>query len=141
MPNYNLNRFIEAQKDSFNYALSEIKSGQKKSHWMWYIFPQLKELGRSSTALYYGITNLDEAREYMEEPYLRENLITITKALLTLKESDPSLIMGYPDDLKLCSCMTLFEIVSPDVSEFGLVLDKFYNGMRDRRTIDILNIG
>lgn len=108
---------------------------------MWYIFPQLKELGRSSTALYYGITNLDEAREYMEEPYLRENLITITKALLTLKESDPSLIMGYPDDLKLCSCMTLFEIVSPDVSEFGLVLDKFYNGMRDRRTIDILNIG
>lgn len=141
MPNYNLNRFIEAQKDSFPYALSEIKAGQKRSHWMWYIFPQLKDLGRSSTAIYYGIVDLDEAKAYMDEPYLRENLLMITKELLSLKESDPRLVMGYPDDLKLRSCMTLFEIAAPDVPEFGLVLDKFYNGVRDKRTIDLLNAG
>lgn len=140
MPDHNLNRFIEAQKNSFNLAFAEIKNGRKQSHWMWYIFPQLTVLGRSSTAVYYGIANLDEAKAYMAESYLRGNLIAITKALLSLEESNPSLVMGYPDDLKLCSCMTLFEIASPDVSEFGMVLDKFYNSKRDQKTLEILGI-
>ncbi len=105
---------------------------------MWFIFPQLKALGRSSTALHYGIADIDEAKAYIAEPYLRENLIGITKALLSLEESNPSIVMGYPDDLKLCSCMTLFEIAAPDVPEFGMVLDKFYGGKRDQNTIRIL---
>ncbi len=139
MTEYNLNRFIEAQKFSYSRAFSEIQAGRKRTHWMWYIFPQLKALGRSSTALHYGIADIDEAKAYMAEPYLRENLINITKALLYLEESNPSLVMGYPDDLKLCSCMTLFEIAAPDVLEFGMVLDKFYNGKRDQITMHIIN--
>lgn len=129
-----LNRFIEAQKNSYATALAEIKAGRKETHWIWYIFPQLKSLGRSNTAFYYGIANLDEAKAYMAEPTLRARLITITQALLALDESDPRRVMGYPDDLKLCSCMTLFEIAAPDVPEFGQVLDKFYGGQRDQMT-------
>lgn len=138
MLDFNLNRFIEAQAVSYNHALGEIQAGRKQSHWMWYIFPQLKALGRSNTALYYGIADLNEAKAYMTEPYLRENLINITKALLALNETNPSIVMGYPDDLKLCSCMTLFEIATPDVPEFGMVLDKFYNGKRDELTINLV---
>ncbi len=140
MSNYNLERFISAQKNSFEIALAEIKSGKKKSCWMWFVFPQLKALGQSSTAVYYGIENLDEAYSYMENDYLRNNLITITKALLSLKETNPGIIMGYPDNLKLCSSMTLFEIAAPDVSEFTKILEKFYNGQRDEKTLNILNI-
>ncbi len=139
MTEYNLNRFIEAQKFSYSRAFSEIQAGRKRTHWMWYIFPQLKVLGRSSMALHYGIADIDEAKAYMAEPYLRENLINITKALLSLEESNPSLVMGYPDDLKLCSCMTLFEIAAPDVPDFGMVLDKFYDGKRDQITMHIIN--
>ncbi len=138
MSSNELNRFVEAQKMDFAYALTEIKAGRKQSHWMWYIFPQLKALGRSNLALYYGITDIDEAKEYMANPYLRENLISITKALLALDESNPSLVMGYPDDLKLRSCMTLFELAAPDVPEFGMVLDKFYDSKRDDRTLKLL---
>ena len=141
MPDYDLNRFIEAQKFSYNHALAEIQAGRKRTHWMWYIFPQLKVLGRSSTALHYGIAGIDEAKAYMAEPYLRENLINITKALLALDENNPSLVIGYPDDLKLRSCMTLFEIATSDVPEFGMVLDKFYGGMRDKMTVDFLTAG
>lgn len=129
-----LNRFIEAQKNSYAAALAEIKAGRKETHWIWYIFPQLKSLGRSNMAFYYGIANLDEAKAYMAEPTLRARLIAITQALLALDESDPRRVMGYPDDLKLCSCMTLFEIAAPDVPEFGQVLDKFYGGQRDQMT-------
>lgn len=129
-----LNRFIEAQKNSYATALAEIKAGRKETHWIWYIFPQLKSLGRSNTAFYYGIANLDEAKAYMAEPTLRARLIAITQALLALDESDPHRVMGYPDDLKLRSCMTLFEIAAPDVPEFGQVLDKFYGGQRDQMT-------
>lgn len=129
-----LNRFIEAQKNSYAAALAEIKAGRKETHWIWYIFPQLKSLGRSNMAFYYGIANLDEAKAYMAEPTLRARLIAITQALLALDESDPRRVMGYPDDLKLRSCMTLFEIAAPDVPEFGQVLDKFYGGQRDQMT-------
>ena len=136
MPDYHLDRFITAQQSDFHRALSEIQAGRKRSHWMWYIFPQLKALGRSDTARYYGIADLEEATAYMANPYLRDNLITITGALLALRASDPGLVMGYPDDLKLRSCMTLFELAAPDVPEFGMVLDKFYHGLRDQKTLD-----
>ena len=126
------------QQFKYEDALREMRCGKKQSHWMWYIFPQLRSLGRSNIAIYYGIADLDEAKAYITEPYLRENLISITKALLALNESNPSLIMGYPDDLKLRSCMTLFEIAAPNVSEFGKVLDKFYGGSRDHNTIKLL---
>ncbi len=138
MIEYNLTRFIEKQKSIFDVALSEIKSGKKRSHWMWYIFPQLRALCVSETSVYYGIAGLAEAKAYMNEPYLRENLITITKALLHLKKVEPYRIMGDIDHLKLCSCMTLFEIAAPDVTEFSLVLEKFYDGKRDIQTLENL---
>ncbi len=140
MTDYNLDRFIKAQEYYFEIALSEIRAGRKRSHWMWYIFPQLKALGISSKAVYYGIADLEEAKAYMAEPYLRENLITITKALLALEESDPVVVMKHPDDYKLRYCMTLFEVAAPDVKEFGMVLDKFYGGVRDENTLRILKI-
>ncbi len=141
MKDYNLNRFIIEQKRCFDRALSEIKAGRKQSCWMWYIFPQLRAFGQSSNAIYYGIADLEEAKEYMANSYLRDNLITISKALLSLECSDPFTVMGHPDNIKLCSCMTLFEIAASDVPEFGMVLNKFFNGKRDGRTIDFLSHG
>ncbi len=138
MSEYNLERFVSVQKGAFEIALREIQSGQKYSHWMWYIFPQLRALGQSSNAVYYGIADLEEAKAYMAHQYLRDNLIAMSQALLELDVCDPLIVMGYPDNLKLCSCMTLFEIAAPDVCEFGMVLEKFYAGKRDRRTIEVL---
>ena len=102
---YNLNRFVKAQEQFFDSAYAEISSGRKRGHWMWFIFPQLKSLGQSETELFYGITCLDEAREYLKNDYLRQNLVKICKALLDLPNdechSDPEMIMGRIDDLKL----------------------------------------
>ncbi len=137
MDKYNLKRFISAQIDFYDTALKEIEDGKKRTHWMWFIFPQLKELGRSEMAKMYGIEDLEEARAYVREPTLRKNLITISKALLALDENDPYLVMGSPDDLKLSSSMTLFEAAAPDVLEFGMVLDKFYQGKRDEKTLSL----
>ncbi len=136
--NFDMRRFIEAQERDYEVAITEIKAGRKKSHWMWYIFPQIAGLGSSDYAQYFAIPNLETVRAYMKHPYLRHNLIKITKALVSLEESNPSLVMGYPDDLKLCSCMTLFEIAAPDVPEFGMVLNKFYAGKRDQLTINLV---
>ena len=114
-------KFLQAQERMFPVALAEIRGGGKRSHWIWYIFPQHRELGYSSNSGYYGIANLDVAR-----------------ALLDLGESDPVGIMGKIDALKLRSSMTLFEKAAPDVPEFALVLEKFYGGKRDQRTIALL---
>ncbi len=137
MSNYNLDRFIVKQQQFFHWALREIRAGHKQTHWIWFIFPTFL-FGTSQMSRIYAIVDLGEAKAYMQEPYLRENLITITKALLELEESDPMRVMGYPDNLKLLSSMTLFEIAAPEVPEFGMVLDKFYGGMRDQKTIDII---
>ena len=118
----------------YSNALHEITQGQKRSHWMWYIFPQLKGLGSSLTAQQWAIENLQEAKDYMNDPYLRANLIEITRALLP-HNRDIEYIMGYPDYLKLQSCMTLFEAAAPEVLEFGMVLEKFYNGKRCEYTL------
>ncbi|MDP3448254.1 MAG: DUF1810 domain-containing protein [Eubacteriales bacterium] len=136
--NYDLNRYLEAQNQDYKIALEEIKNGRKYSHWIWYIFPQLIELGRSSIAKYYGISGISEATAYLNHSILRERLIEISTALLSLKTSDPTEILGQPDDMKVRSCMTLFSFIRPDITVFQAVIDKFYDGKLDRRTIDLL---
>lgn len=138
---YDLSRFLEAQKNSYDTALREIRAGRKRSHWMWYIFPQIRGLGYSAMAQHYAIRDLGEAREYLQHPLLGPRLIEISEALLALDQSDPRRVMGSPDDLKLCSCMTLFQCAAPDQPVFGKVLDKFYGGRPDERTLEILNRG
>lgn len=137
--NSRLDRFLSAQERSYDTALSEIKSGRKRSHWMWYIFPQIAGLGMSSTAQYYSIADIDEAREYISHPVLGARLLEISRALLSLDSSDATAVMGYPDNLKLRSSMTLFAQVSED-PVFGAVIDKFYGGSPDTRTLRILGI-
>ena len=133
-----LSRFISAQRSDYETALSEIRSGRKRSHWMWYIFPQIAGLGMSYTAQYYAIKDIEEARDYISEPYLGSNLIEISEALLKNECSDATAIMGYPDDLKLRSCMTLFREAAPEKEVFQKVLDKFYGGIPDERTLELL---
>lgn len=132
-----LDRFIKAQKQDYNIALSEMKAGRKRSHWMWYIFPQIKDLGFSSTAQYYAIQNQGEAEEYLAHPVLGKRLIEISKVLLEIESSDARKVMGYPDDMKLKSSMTLFYLVSgKDI--FKRVLDKFFDGKLDKKTKELL---
>lgn len=134
-----LNRFIKAQEMDYEQALSEIKSGRKRSHWMWYIFPQYKGLGFSETSKYYSIQNIDEARDYLNHPVLGLRLIQITNELLNLDDNNATNIFGSPDDLKLQSCMTLFAFI--DTSEekpFQKVLDKFFNGRFDDKTFKLV---
>lgn len=135
---YDLERFVKAQAYDYDAALREIRGGRKRSHWMWYIFPQLRGLGFSSTAQYYGIRDLEEAKAYMAHPVLGPRLAEISEALLGLDTCDPSAVMGYPDDLKLRSCMTLFALAAPEQPVFGRVLEKYYAGRRDERTLELL---
>ena len=130
-------RFIDAQKEDYDIAFREISNGKKRNHYMWYIFPQVKGLGRSSTAKYYGIDGLDEAREYMENEYLANNLINISNELLKLETNDPVEIFGHTDSKKLRSSMTLFELVS-DNEVFHSVLEKYFDGKRDQITLDLV---
>jgi uncharacterized protein (DUF1810 family) len=134
----NLDRFLKAQEEDYETALSEIRSGHKRSHWIWYIFPQLKGLGFSSTSEYYGINGLSEAKSYMENEILRARLIEISEALLTLESSDAEDVMGYPDNLKLMSSMTLFAEAAPGEKVFQRVLDKFFGGKKDQRTLGLI---
>ena len=134
---YDLERFLSAQDNMYEIALQEIQAGYKASHWMWFVFPQLKGLGYSSTAKYYGITGKDEAKEYLEHPVLGKRLREITSALLRVDSNNAEEVMGYPDFLKLQSCMTLFAKISGD-SLFTDVLDKYYGGKMDEKTIAIL---
>lgn len=133
----NLDRFIKAQENDYETALNEIENGHKQSHWIWYIFPQLQGLGFSSMSQYYGIKDEKEAIDYMNHPVLRERLLEISQALLSLDCNDPVRVMGYPDNLKLQSSMTLFSIVSKE-PVFQKVLDKFYDGQEDQSTLEKL---
>lgn len=132
-----LERFLKAQENEYETALHEMKNGHKQSHWIWYIFPQLQGLGFSSMSQYYGIKDKEEAIDYMNHPILREHLLEISQALLSLDCNDPVRVMGYPDNLKLQSSMTLFSYVS-DEPVFQKVLDKFYNGQVDQATLEKL---
>ena len=140
MESFDLTRFEEAHHRDFATALGEIQSGRKRSHWMWYIFPQLRGLGRSYTAVYFGIPDLDAAKAFLAHPILGQNLLTITRALLDLKEDNPTRILGTPDDLKLRSSMTLFEAAAPECPKYAAVLEKFYAGKRDPLTLHMLSI-
>ena len=133
--NTGLQRFIEAQNDSYDQALKEIRNGRKLTHWIWYIFPQIKGLGFSYNSEYYGINSLQEARDYLENELLRKRLFEITESLLMHKGKDIESIMGDIDAMKLKSSMTLFDAVQPG-SIFGEVLDEFYGGERCRRTLE-----
>lgn len=134
---YDIDRFIKMQELYYEVALSEIKDGNKRTHWIWYIFPQLKGLGQSYNSEYYGIDGVDEVIEYMKNPYLRSNMIEICNELYKLDDSIEN-IFGYPDYLKLNSCMTLFEYSIPEEKIFGKIIDKFYNGRRDNVTLEML---
>ena len=135
-----LDRFLEAQEIMYETALKEIKNGKKRSHWMWYIFPQLRGLGESRMSYVYGINGLEEAKAYLEHPVLSARLIEITKALVTHKGKDIYKIMGDIDDMKLQSSMTLFALVSENDSVFRQVLDFFYNGEEDSNTLQIIKL-
>lgn len=134
-----LDRFVEAQEHMYEIALEEIKNGEKQSHWMWYIFPQIRGLGMSSMAHIYGIAGLDEAKAYLDHPTLSVRLFEISEALLKHKKKRPEAIFGYTDAMKLRSSMTLFTLVSEDDSVFHKVLQAFYNGEMDELTIKLAN--
>lgn len=138
MRSYDLARFKKAQEGDYSIALSEIKRGRKRSHWIWYIFPQLKGMGRSSMSEYYGIDGLREVKAYMEDELLRTRLLEITETLYQLPENDPKRIMPYPDDLKLRSSMTLFAEAVPEYEIFQKVIDKLYRGVKDEKTLQLL---
>ena len=135
---YDLSRFLKAQEYDYEQALREIRSGRKRSHWMWYIFPQVQGLGFSSMAQYYAIQNLEEAKEYLAHPVLGARLKEISSALLELEGLSASEIFGYPDDLKFCSSMTLFQLADLDCDIFREVIEKYYDGVPDSKTVRIL---
>ena len=132
-----IERFVEAQQGDYEDALAEITAGEKQSHWIWYVFPQLKGLGMSWTSEFYGIANLDEARAYLAHPVLGVRLREISSALLKHRQKSARAIFGYPDDLKVCSSMTLFDLIEPN-GVFAEVLDVFYVGKRDEKTLAML---
>lgn len=137
---WDLARFTAAQERCWPQALAEIQAGRKGSHWIWFIFPQLTGLGRSMESWYYGISGLEEARAYWEHPVLGPRLREISGVLLQLQESDPLRILGRPDDLKLCSSMTLFAHAVPEEPVFRQVLEKLYAGREDRLTLKLLDL-
>ncbi|MEO8720325.1 MAG: DUF1810 domain-containing protein [Ginsengibacter sp.] len=136
----NLQRFLEAQKKDYQVALSEIQMGKKRSHWMWYIFPQISGLGFSDLSKFYSLNNMDEAKEYLKHPVLGSRLIEISDALLHLENKDAHAILGSPDDQKLKSCMTLFSLLPESDPVFQAVLDQFFDGENDARTVEILKL-
>lgn len=133
-----LSRFLEAQREVYDVALRELQQGKKRTHWMWFIFPQLRGLGRSDTALHYGIADLTEAQDYLSHPILGARLIRSTDAALRSQATSASALFGYPDDLKFISCMTLFSntIEAPEI--FHRALEHFNGGQPDNATLAIL---
>lgn len=135
-----IERFLKAQENDYETALAEIRAGRKRSHWIWYIFPQLEGLGHSMTAEYYGISGMEEAKEYLAHPVLRQRLVKISRALLELPTNDAYAVMGSPDNLKLRSSMTLFALADPLCTVFQQVLDKFFAGRMDEKTKELLGL-
>jgi uncharacterized protein (DUF1810 family) len=135
---FDLARFTTAQEGVYDGALAEIRAGDKRSHWMWFIFPQIDGLGSSSTAKHYAIKSAEEARQYLSHPVLGPRLRECAEAVLAVEGRTASEIFSSPDDLKLKSSMTLFEVVAEEDAVFGRVLDKYYHGQPDSRTLKIL---
>jgi uncharacterized protein (DUF1810 family) len=135
---FDLHRFVSAQERSYDTALAELRSGEKRTHWMWYIFPQIDGLGHSATAKFYAIKSPEEARQYLEHPVLGPRLLTCAEAVLSVEGHSASEIFGFPDDMKLRSSMTLFASVAGPLSVFARVLDRYFHGEHDVRTLDLL---
>ena len=133
-----LDRFLRAQEQQYDIALGEIRKERKESHWIWFIFPQISGLGFSDTTAFYAIRNMEEAAEYLENPVLGNRLIEMTKVLLAIDGKTANQILGSPDDLKVRSCMTLFSLVPNSDPVFQAVLDKFFDGRPDPKTLAIL---
>lgn len=139
-----LQKFIDAQDHGYSFgetyqtAFSEMKQGEKVSHWIWYVFPQIKGLGLSGTTAYFSIRDIEEASDYYAHPVLGKRLIEITRVLLDIDNDDPMAVFGYPDAYKIRSCMTLFKHTAPEQELFQLVLDKFCRGIEDDKTLEML---
>jgi uncharacterized protein (DUF1810 family) len=135
-----LTRFIDAQHEVYDTALSELRAGRKQSHWMWFIFPQFAGLGSSETSQFYAIKSIPEAQAYLKHPTLGPRLIESTEALLALHDRSAHDIFGSPDDIKLRSCMTLFASITPRGFIFDMVIDRYFNGERDVKTLSLLAV-
>lgn len=138
LPAPGLQRFLDAQHDSYATALTEIRAGRKRSHWMWYVFPQLRGLGFSETSRFYGIQNRAEAEAYLAHPVLGPRLLEICQTLLRLESRDATRILGSPDDLKLKSSMTLFAALHDPDPVFQQVLNEFFGGAQDSKSLQLL---
>jgi len=141
-----LQKFVEAQEHGYSFgetyetALSEMRQGQKITHWIWYVFPQIQGLGISGTTAYFSIKDLNEAKDYYAHPILGTRLIEITRELLKIQTDDPMTVFGYPDAYKVRSCMTLFKYAAPEQNLFQKVLHKFCRGTEDDKTVEILGV-
>jgi uncharacterized protein (DUF1810 family) len=139
---FNLERFVTAQTPIFETALGELKAGRKRSHWMWFVFPQLRGLGGSLNATFYGIGSLTEAQAYLAHRVLGPRLVLCTQTVLAPGERSLHAIFGSPDDIKFCSSMTLFALASrPSEVVFGQALDRYCGGRMDERTLALLETG
>jgi uncharacterized protein (DUF1810 family) len=138
MDQYNLNRFIEAQMTTYEGAMLELTRGRKESHWVWYIFPQIEGLGRSDTAKLYSIKSIEEGRAYLEHLVLGPRLVEACEIILSLKDVSMDEVMGFPDDLKLLSSMTLFEALSDSSSIFTKIIEIYFDDERDETSLEII---
>ncbi len=136
--NNTLNRFLEAQQNIYPQVVKELRNGKKTSHWMWFIFPQIEGLGHSPTAKYYSIKTIDEAKEYLIHPVLGKRLLECSNIIAGIENKTADEIFGYPDTMKLRSCMTLFNFIAPEQKVFADVLKKYFNGEEDEQTLSIL---
>ena len=137
--NFVLDRFLDAQKNSYSIALAELQSGKKRSHWIWYVFPQLKGLGRSTNAEFFGVDGLAEAQAYLANPVLGQRLREAIEVVLIHKDKDISSILGELDALKFRSCLTLFLLAAPTEKLFANALGQFFAGELDSQTLALLN--
>ncbi len=135
---FNLTRFLKAQEFEYAHALAEIKAGQKRTHWMWYIFPQIDGLAFSSTSRLYAIKSIEEAQAYFDHPVLGSRLLECAEAVMAVEGRSTAEIFGSPDDLKLKSSATLFAFVSKPGSVLHRILKQYYRDMQDERTINLL---
>lgn len=135
----NVTRFIKAQENTYQQALTEIKQGRKTSHWIWYVFPQIQGLGESNMSVYYAIEDKQEAMDYLENTILKKRLIEISTALLEVENKTVIEILGTIDAMKVKSSMTLFHLIDPSEKTYKEVLDKYYDSTLDENTIKILN--
>jgi uncharacterized protein (DUF1810 family) len=136
---FDLQRFVDAQDRVYDTVLAELRSGHKRSHWIWFVFPQLRGLGRSATAQRFGISSLAEARAYLAHSLLGRRLRECTRLVAAIDDRSADEIFGWPDNLKVRSSMTLFAHATDDDADFRAVLDKFYDGDDDPATVELLS--